>query len=457
MTAAPVAPLPSPPAGAAVRELEEAYAAVVRAREVGARGTADCDLGPTLRLLARLSSAVQSLRGEVVAEAERRKAHRTPTAKTAGTAPHSAEAWASQLTGTREAALAGDLWLAHRLRRGRRVTQEAHAAGEINAEQARVIVTALDQLPTGPGRAGEPAVTPAQVAEAEADLVALAKDGVDSRQLRRKARRMLDRIRPDRAAEHEAAVVGREEDRARARASLRLHDQGDGTWRITGVLPEAHASMLAAALQRLTSPRRLAWQAREGRGPEQVRRPVLDPTVPAEAGDSQDAGQLPWDQRMALGLMELIEHLPTDGHGPSSLTMVVHLDHETLAGRLAAGNLETGVALSPQTSRRLACEAGILPAVYDGEPIPVDAGREKRLFTARQRKLLAGRYDSCAVDGCQRPYAWCELHHLAPWSRGGPTDLDNAVPLCSWHHHHAHHPDWELRRSATGHRFHRRT
>ena len=35
-------------------------------------------------------------------------------------------------------------------------------------------------------------------------------------------------------------------------------------------------------------------------------------------------------------------------------------------------------------------------------------------------------------------FDWCEIHHLKPWEKGGLTDLDNLVPLCSYHHHLIH-------------------
>ena len=46
--------------------------------------------------------------------------------------------------------------------------------------------------------------------------------------------------------------------------------------------------------------------------------------------------------------------------------------------------------------------------------------------------------DQAAV--CERPFAWCEpkLHHRRPWSRGGRTDLRDAVPLCHFHHQRIH-------------------
>ena len=45
---------------------------------------------------------------------------------------------------------------------------------------------------------------------------------------------------------------------------------------------------------------------------------------------------------------------------------------------------------------------------------------------------------TCAATGCERPYAWCELHHRQPWAKGGRTDLANAVPLCHQHHRWIH-------------------
>jgi hypothetical protein len=70
--------------------------------------------------------------------------------------------------------------------------------------------------------------------------------------------------------------------------------------------------------------------------------------------------------------------------------------------------------------------------------VALDLGRESRLFSQAQRVAAGLNHDTCAADGCDRPYAWCELHHRDPWSRGGRTDLRDAVPLCHWHHQRIH-------------------
>ncbi|NYG06459.1 hypothetical protein BJ986_000946 [Phycicoccus badiiscoriae] len=101
--------------------------------------------------------------------------------------------------------------------------------------------------------------------------------------------------------------------------------------------------------------------------------------------------------------------------------------------------------MSASEARRLACNAGLVPAVLDGASLPLDLGRAERFFTEAQRVALATRYDACAAFGCDRPYAWCELHHEDPWHRGGKTDLALAVPLCGHHHRRAHDPIYHHR------------
>ena len=57
-------------------------------------------------------------------------------------------------------------------------------------------------------------------------------------------------------------------------------------------------------------------------------------------------------------------------------------------------------------------------------------------------------YRTCAFEGCEVPFHRCEIHHIVPWERGGPTDLDNLIPLCSRHHHVVHELGWKLRLEA---------
>jgi hypothetical protein len=81
--------------------------------------------------------------------------------------------------------------------------------------------------------------------------------------------------------------------------------------------------------------------------------------------------------------------------------------------------------------------------VLDGASVPLDLGTSQRLFTKAQALALSAMHDECAAQGCDRPFAWCELHHKIHWVEGGPTDLANAAPLCGHHHRRIHDPMYE--------------
>ena len=38
-----------------------------------------------------------------------------------------------------------------------------------------------------------------------------------------------------------------------------------------------------------------------------------------------------------------------------------------------------------------------------------------------------------------------KAHHVWWWEHGGPTDLDNLLPICNRHHHCVHDHGWKLK------------
>jgi hypothetical protein len=151
-----------------------------------------------------------------------------------------------------------------------------------------------------------------------------------------------------------------------------------------------------------------------------------------------------WAHAQGLAFVALLEHLPTDHlTGKVAATVVVTLDLDLLREGLGAAGIDTGGEISAGEVRRLACQAGIVPAVLGARSVPLDLGRTSRLFTEAHRVALATLYDTCAAAGCDRPYAWTELHHQRPWASGGRTDLADAVPACRYHHQLIHDPRYE--------------
>jgi hypothetical protein len=177
---------------------------------------------------------------------------------------------------------------------------------------------------------------------------------------------------------------------------------------------------------------------------------VVDESIP-------DGQRVSWYESAGSAFCELLEHLPTDGHHGVGATLLVKIDHQHLRDGLASAGLDTGATISASESLRLACNAGIMPAVFAGDPLPLHLGRTRRLHTEAQRRALSFRYDSCATIGCDRPFAWTEIHHPESWADGGATDLDNALPLCWYHHKRAHDSYFTMKTLSTGEvRFHRR-
>ncbi|HSJ20509.1 MAG TPA: DUF222 domain-containing protein [Nocardioidaceae bacterium] len=171
---------------------------------------------------------------------------------------------------------------------------------------------------------------------------------------------------------------------------------------------------------------------------------------PAEAGDlspeeRQTGRVVPYPVRLGRALMELLERLPADllpATGGVGATVVVTVTLEQLTSGLGTATLDTGTEISYAQLRRLACEAGIIPAVLDGEGQPLDLGREQRLFSRSQRVAMNLRDQGCRAEGCDRPSAWTVAHHLTEWCKGGRTDIADGVMVCDYHHHLIHATKW---------------
>ncbi|WP_422743218.1 HNH endonuclease signature motif containing protein [Mycobacterium sp. WMMD1722] len=189
--------------------------------------------------------------------------------------------------------------------------------------------------------------------------------------------------------------------------SVTTHDDGDyTTWKIR--LDRLGAAAFEAALQS----HRDALIA--DHDPEQARPfpTTLDAfTALVEAGWDAEAVRRP--------------------HGHRT-TVVMHLDVEQRVGALHLGPL-----LSEAERRFLLCDA-TFEAWFHRDGKVIGAGRSTRQISRRLRRALEHRDRCCVVPGCGATRG-LHAHHLRHWEDGGPTELDNLVLLCPYHHrlHHA--------------------
>lgn len=118
------------------------------------------------------------------------------------------------------------------------------------------------------------------------------------------------------------------------------------------------------------------------------------------------------------------EHHPDGGGGPSvDDTGVVSADD--------------GPALDPGTGEEVLCGAAARCVLRGADGAVLAYGRRRRLFSAAQLRALLLRDRGCRTPGCQRT-RFLHAHHVVYWTRGGPTDLDNAILLCSACHRAVH-------------------
>lgn len=345
--------------------------------------------------------------------------------------------------------------LAVALERRNAATATAMRAGRVNPAQAQVITSAIEQLAELDAAAG---ITAEILTRAEDHLIEQAAT-FGPRELARLAYRLLEVIAPELADEAEARRLAALEEQARRRTKLTLRRLGDGTTRLSARLPDSAATRLGTYLEAFTNPRK-AVDAGDAESDQYADRQGM-----AEAEGVDVLMRLSYPRRLGQAFCSLLETLDPRRlpiHGGDATTVIVTIPLESLHRELATADLLTAVTIpgggppdfgleAPENSgevitadeaRRLACNAQLIPAVLGTDSEILDLGRSARLYNKPQRRALLIRDQTCRAETCDVPGAWCEAHHLKPWSHGGSTDLKDGVLLCSTHHHRMHDPTY---------------
>jgi hypothetical protein len=290
----------------------------------------------------------------------------------------------------------------------------AFTAGDISADHARVIASCLRELRV-------------EHREWAADVLLEAARSVDPTTLGQVVREI--RLRTGADESREAAA-----ERRYAGRYLRTSTTFDGMLHLEAMLDPEAGRTLIAAIEALTH------------------RNHGDPDADA------DTRSVP--QRRADALVDLAHYSLSGGvlpdHGGDRPTVMVTIDYQALADQLGD---TTGVAtlngpfgptpITPQTARRIACDADILPALLGRDGTILDLGRSQRTWSSAQRRAARLRDQGCTFPKCQTSLNHCHLHHINHWARGGPTDHDNSAHLCHFHHWLIHHKNWTITRDTT--------
>jgi hypothetical protein len=302
------------------------------------------------------------------------------------------------------------------------------AAIGLAVRAGKLSLAAADAIRAGLGSPDD-AVTPALLEGAASRLLALSAS-LAVEQLSARAR--------EARSELDAAHVRDREQAMRDRRFLRITPQSDGMTRVSGLLDPESASVVVAAYDAATSPRR--------GGPR-----FVDPLSIAHA-ERLLADERTLDQLGADAFVELIRlgtaAAPDRLLGARKPAVRVVITDRELAARRGSGRIEGQTEpISIETVERHICESGVVPVLFDEAGQALDVGREQRLFTNRQRVALAVRDGGCRFPDCERPPSWCEAHHIDEWSRDhGRTDVADGFLLCRHHHLLVHNNDWRVSR-----------
>jgi hypothetical protein len=134
--------------------------------------------------------------------------------------------------------------------------------------------------------------------------------------------------------------------------------------------------------------------------------------------------------------------------GGAAPTLIVTTTAEDLADPDGVAFVESAggpVPVPASFARHAGCHGTIHRLTLAGNGAIKALVVEDRVFNHWQRKAIGARDGGCIIPGCTVPAAWCEVHHVVDWAKGGPTTVDNGVLLC-WHHHHGIETSgWEIR------------
>jgi hypothetical protein len=226
--------------------------------------------------------------------------------------------------------------------------------------------------------------------------------------------------------------------RRHAKRSMSFHNTDDGMGVTRLVLPSAEHALIFDAVQhmadelwrhsgdRSSSPSQRGADAMVeliGRGMGVARIPD-DATTPADRDESGDRSKL--------------------RPKPVEPTLVMFIHEADLRDGTGVGVTANGSSLSMSEVRRLACAAGIIPAVMNGDGRVLDVGRMQRTCTDAHWWAFALRDRGCVVKGCTANVWYCEAHHAHEWEHGGKTNLANMGLLCHHHHGLLHHDSWTM-------------
>ncbi|WP_104199136.1 HNH endonuclease signature motif containing protein [Cryobacterium sp. Y29] len=162
-------------------------------------------------------------------------------------------------------------------------------------------------------------------------------------------------------------------------------------------------------------------------------------------GDSRTAGEKRAD--ILRFVFEAAARDPkTPTMGGAAPTVMIHINATDLQHGRGVGWIDGIEApISMRRVKEAICAGGAQHIIFGTTGTILYLGDTVRCFTTKQRTAIAARDEGCIIPGCTIPARWSEIHHVIPWHKHGPTNIDNGVLLCWFHHHTITTNGWNIR------------
>ena len=206
------------------------------------------------------------------------------------------------------------------------------------------------------------------------------------------------------------------------RRRLHLSESLDGQWYLDGELDPVSGDAVSLVLDRIVAElyARDRAEARERLG---------DDARDTELRDS-DLARTP-AQRRADALVEMARRAgtaPENGKAPKPL-VTIHVGEAAFATMC---RLSSGRPITPGAAARVLDDAVIERVVFDA-PDRVKSVSFRRAYRDALRRAVEVKQTRCGHRYCRRRVELCEVDHIEPHGRGGPTSEENGRLLCGFH------------------------
>jgi hypothetical protein len=176
-----------------------------------------------------------------------------------------------------------------------------------------------------------------------------------------------------------------------------------------------------------------------------------------EQAKSGPAGPLLCRTRAELRAQAMVELLCGEngcvcgGDGSDDRHLVVIVAEASSLDPEGHAYIEGGPPVSAERLAELLCDQPLALLVKDDSGNPLYLGRSTKQLNRRQRRALRYRDGRCCqFPGCKSTKR-INGHHVAWWARDhGPTDIDNLVSLCPFHHRLIHQQKFFIKVDADG-------